>query len=135
MKILKTVLLWLPAVLYLGLIYYLSSKSMIRFPPMAPDYVLHALEYLVLFILIVRAFNSGLRRKVTASALFSGIVFSLIYAVLDEVHQLYVPGRRASPLDFFSDAVGVVIGIAFIYFIQRCLGVAEQAVEKVPGSE
>jgi len=135
MKILKILLLWFPAVLYLGLIYYLSSISIIKLSPFAPDYILHAIEYFILFILIVRAFNFGLRRRVTASAFISGIIFSLIYAVLDEIHQLYVPGRLASALDFFSDAVGVILGIAFIHLAQKCLGLSAQAVEKIPRSE
>lgn len=32
--------------------------------------------------------------------------------VIDELHQIRVPGRTADPLDFVADAAGVLIGFA-----------------------
>ena len=34
-----------------------------------------------------------------------------LYAVSDEVHQSFVPGRLGSPLDVALDAVGVLVGV------------------------
>lgn len=39
---------------------------------------------------------------------------SLIYAVSDEVHQLFVPGRGGMVTDVLLDFSGSVIGIAFV---------------------
>ena len=41
------------------------------------------------------------------AALAAGVA----YAVTDEVHQHFVPGRVGSPLDVAIDSVGVAIGV------------------------
>lgn len=46
------------------------------------------------------------------SVLLAG-VFSGLYAVTDEIHQLFVPGRSGNPLDVCIDAAGAVTGAAF----------------------
>ena len=43
----------------------------------------------------------------------SGLAFALgtLYAVTDELHQMFVPGRMGRPLDVAIDALGVACGI------------------------
>jgi VanZ family protein len=43
-------------------------------------------------------------------------IFSVIYAAIDEVHQLTVPDRSAEVRDVFIDAFGAIVGI-LIYII------------------
>lgn len=61
----------------------------------------HTAEYAVLGALLARATG----RAGLAVALGS------LYAVSDEVHQMFVPGRMGSPVDVAIDAVGVTIGV------------------------
>jgi VanZ family protein len=61
----------------------------------------HAAEYAVLGALLQRA----VRRPVLAFAL------GTIYAISDELHQSFVPGRMGSPLDVVVDAAGVAVGV------------------------
>jgi VanZ family protein len=60
----------------------------------------HAAEFAILGALLVRA----LRRPGWAVAL------GIAYAVSDELHQSFVPGRQGSALDVALDSVGVVVG-------------------------
>jgi VanZ family protein len=63
--------------------------------------VAHAAEYAVLGALLARALrNPGV-------AALAGV----LYAVSDELHQAFVPGRMGSPLDVAIDAVGVLAGV------------------------
>jgi VanZ family protein len=48
---------------------------------------------------------------------FVSVIFSFFYAVLDEVHQVFVPGRSASLGDVFLDSVGIAFAF-LIYFIR-----------------
>jgi VanZ family protein len=66
--------------------------------------VAHAGEFAVLGFLLFRA----LGRERPALAL------GIAYAVSDEVHQHFVPGRIGSPLDVLLDAVGVVVGVLLV---------------------
>jgi VanZ family protein len=61
----------------------------------------HITEYAVLGTLLYRA----LARE--AVALAAGIA----YAATDELHQHFVQGRHASPVDVAIDAVGVALGM------------------------
>jgi VanZ family protein len=63
--------------------------------------IAHAAEYAILGALLLRA----LGRELPAFAL------GVAYAISDEVHQHFVPGRRGAPLDVLIDAVGVGVGI------------------------
>jgi VanZ family protein len=59
-------------------------------------------EYAILFALLMRAVG----REAPAFAL------GLAYAASDELHQHFVRGRHASPLDVAIDGVGLAIGLA-----------------------
>ncbi len=39
-------------------------------------------------------------------------LLGVVYAASDEVHQHFVPGRHATPVDVAIDAVGVALGVA-----------------------
>jgi VanZ like family len=98
--------LWLPVVAWAALIFTFSSIPDLGTGLGGWDIVLrkvaHAAEYAVLGALLLRA---TLRPSLA-------FVLGTLYAVSDEVHQAFVPGRAGSPLDVGLDTVGVVIGIA-----------------------
>lgn len=43
-----------------------------------------------------------------------GIAIALLYAVADESHQAFVPGRSSSPFDLATDAVGAIAALWLI---------------------
>jgi VanZ family protein len=94
---------WLPVVLWAGLIFALSSVPGLD-SGLSWDFTLrkvaHAGEYAVLGFLLARAVDD-------VAALWLGIA----YAVSDELHQAFVPGRAASLFDVGVDSVGVLLGI------------------------
>ena len=61
----------------------------------------HLTEYTILGGLLLRA----LGQEVPA------VVVGALYAVSDELHQSFVRGRHASPLDFLLDTAGVALGV------------------------
>lgn len=49
------------------------------------------------------------------------IFLSLLYAISDEVHQIFVPGRAAMITDVLIDLCGIVIGVVIAHLIsKRC---------------
>ena len=84
----------------------------------------HMTEYAVLgasacvlcfYLADIRLWNGISRRKMAALAL----AFSALFAVTDEIHQAFVPGRGPSVKDVLIDSVGAAIGIALIYIVGR----------------
>ena len=97
---------WLPVLVWAGLIFGFSSVPDLGTGLGGWDLVLrkiaHAAEYAMLGALLARATGR------------TGLAFAIgtLYAVSDEIHQSFVPGRMGSPLDVAIDAAGVAIGIA-----------------------
>ena len=104
-------MLWLPVVLWAGLIFALSSVPSLE-SGLAWDFPLrkaaHVGEYAVLGALLARAVQPP-------TALFLGIA----YALSDELHQSFVPGRAASLIDVAIDSVGVAVGIVALRRVTR----------------
>lgn len=58
-------------------------------------------------------------------------LIGLAYAVSDEFHQLFVPGRSGELKDVFIDTVGVVIGMCLMYIIFQSMKLIEGNNERV----
>ncbi len=67
----------------------------------------HFTEYAILMLLGYWAFGRGLGCA-RQPALRWAIVTSLLYAIVDETHQYFVPGRTANGADVLIDALGVL---------------------------
>ncbi|MER2007865.1 MAG: VanZ family protein [Psychrobacillus sp.] len=69
----------------------------------------HFLIYFVLGILVVRAFRlSEIRGK---KSIVFALAVCIAYAISDELHQLFVPGRGAQVKDVLIDSTGAFVGI------------------------
>lgn len=76
----------------------------------------HALEFCGLALLIFNALyqSTGLAKP------FSAFGLTALYAVTDEIHQLFVPGRACRFFDVCVDSTGAIVGILgglFLVFI------------------
>ena len=77
----------------------------------------HFLEYLVLSILLYRALRAGQHTRLGAAAI--AFVVSGLYAVTDELHQLFVPGRTAAAADCLIDVSGAAAGQGLLAALGR----------------
>ena len=44
---------------------------------------------------------------------------AVAYAISDEVHQWFVPGRQSDPIDVLLDATGAAVGLAGWWLLTR----------------
>ena len=95
---------WLPVVLWAAVIFAFSAVPSLQSGLGTADFVLrkiaHATEYAILGALLARALPE-----------LAAFCVGVAYAVSDEVHQHFVPGRHAALLDVAIDATGVLLGI------------------------
>ncbi len=106
--------LWLPVLLWMAIIFALSSmpKTMvpnIRIP--YADKAAHFFEFLILGALLIRAFLHYFHNSLWR-AMIPAIVIAFLYAFSDEFHQSFVPGRTADIFDLMVDVTASVIGTA-----------------------
>jgi len=105
------VTLWGPFVGALAMIFWLSSLSDVPGAQYTWDKFLHAVGYAGLGVLALRAFHGGFKPLRLAPTLCAGIAV-ILWAISDEFHQSFVPGRDATAGDVVADAVGFPIAVA-----------------------
>ena len=103
--------LWLPVLLYMAAIFFVSSLEKAPLPEGIPDKGAHWLGYLGLGVLVVRALAHGLPARITLGQGLVAMIVNVAYAATDEYHQLFVPGRSADINDVYADALGAAAGI------------------------
>lgn len=81
--------------------------------------IAHISEYaiggvLIYGLLLTFKFNSKLQ-------LIFAWIFTIFYAITDEIHQLFIPGRTGKIIDVFIDSLGALIGICLLLFFIKIL--------------
>ena len=111
---------WVPTVLWMGVIFFLSSLPEAATPgrDILPDKVCHAGEYFILAFLILFALQRTTRMRFSTSFWIT-LGCGLIYGLSDEIHQLYVPTRQCDVGDLAADVCGVVLLFFILWVIQR----------------
>ncbi len=106
---------YLAVFLWAALIFTFSSMSQIKVSQFILwDFIAkksaHVIEYAILFVLIFRA---------TKGKWSLSYFLLILYAVSDEFHQKFVPGRSSSPLDIGFDATGANIASYIIWKLSQ----------------
>lgn len=106
---------WAPALIWATFIFYLSHQSSPPGASLLPDYVGHFILYLILGTTLVRGQTKGWKQPLSlhnAVVLFGA---SAAYAILDEVHQSFIPERVFSIKDISVDILGAGVAIWVLY--------------------
>lgn len=114
---------WLPLILYAGLIFTLSSFPLP--PPKVEipfiDKFIHLVEYGILGFLFYRALKVS---KLSSRVFLLTVIFSILYALSDELHQLFVPGRKFDLWDLAADSLGVILVALYLKHKQGLAGIS-----------
>ncbi|HBR71701.1 MAG TPA: hypothetical protein DEA27_02735 [Candidatus Moranbacteria bacterium] len=78
----------------------------------------HLVEYFILFILCIRVLWLHFREE-DEHILAWGILASFVYAVFDEIHQLFVFGRSGRVLDVGIDLSGIILGAIIVWLYEK----------------
>jgi len=79
----------------------------------------HFMEYMLLGILILLLLNDY--GKLNKRMIISALLFCILYACSDEVHQLFIDGRSSRMLDVAIDSAGSLLGIIIYCIIKNAL--------------
>ena len=124
-----------PSVIWMGVIFYLSHQPgtesantsnqvleiIFNILPLSTEHELflhtvirklaHFSAYAILSLLIFLAYRGK-------NALLFTMMICFIFAISDEVHQLFIPGRSGEVRDVLIDMSGVMFSLMIIYFIR-----------------
>ncbi|MCE5347069.1 MAG: VanZ family protein [Bacteroidales bacterium] len=80
------------------------------------DYLIHFCEYGLLAFITFLAFASS-ELKISHERYFYITLFLLAFAVLDEFHQKFIPGRTFNPKDILGNILGIVAALGFCILV------------------
>ena len=95
----------------MALIFWSSAQSGGGDFPEWAHVLAHFAEYATLTALWLWALLPALGDRAFAIA----AAISFLYAVSDEIHQRYVPGRFSDPWDVVVDSLGIAVAVGVVY--------------------
>ena len=109
---------WFPVLVWAGVIFGFSSM------PVTPtkefylwDFILkktaHLSEYFIFYLLLYRAIKNTTTFPSKKTMIICWLLL-VLYAISDEFHQLFTPGRTSTLRDVIIDGIGGLISIWFI---------------------
>lgn len=118
----ERILAWTPAVLYMALIWTLSSFSSVNVPiesmPFS-DKGAHFVEYGGLGLLLAHACIRTWPARRGFRTWLMTVILTTAWGALDEIHQAFVPGRNSDIFDLIADFLGACIGATFCHLAYR----------------
>ena len=121
----KNLKYWIPPLLYMVLIFAISSLEqpplpMPEFEWLTIDKLYHFIEYAILGALVAQALVKAKPAIVPARLVWHvAAVFSILYGASDEWHQTFVPGRFATVADWVADVLGAIVGVLGVYLYYK----------------
>lgn len=133
----KKTLRWLPVVIWCGVIFFFSQqdgqesgnaselvKKLFMVIGIDVNSLLgdmatfiirkgaHFTEYFILYLLTFNALGNArtFKRRLTGA-----LMFTVFYAVTDEIHQYFIPGRACALKDVLIDSSGGILGGIIMY--------------------
>ncbi|MCG3120533.1 MAG: hypothetical protein ALAOOOJD_03277 [bacterium] len=99
-----------------ALLFLLSSIPDLTFPVTVfswDDKIQHTVAYAPLGFLLLRSIVW--KNQITRRDWWLALIIGVLYAVSDEIHQYFVPGRTMDWTDALADTLGVIIGSGIFY--------------------
>lgn len=103
-----------PAIVYAAAIYGVSSLPSSDIPPLLDDRILHFAEYFGFGLCLAFAAAAWARQRFALRHAIVAVAIGLAWALSDELHQSFVPGRDPSIRDLVFDGLGLASAQAAI---------------------
>jgi VanZ family protein len=79
------------------------------------DKIIHFMEYFILALVLFKSLQLYKLKKINIYVL--GIIIGIVFMLLSETVQLFVPGRSFSFYDMLADFMGFIIGMGVFKWI------------------
>ncbi len=126
---------WGPAIFFMVVIFLISGTPSSDLPEFGGWDLLtkkggHLLGYALLAAACYYAINNG--KRATRLQIFLAALIAILYAISDEWHQKFVPGRNCSLIDVCIDTIGGFIGIAAYRLVRKSRFSRDAAINTCP---
>jgi len=102
---------WWPALIMMALIFIFSAMPSDDIPSFGIfDFSIKKLSHMIGYLILTRTYLHGIG-KTRRGAEFVAWLLAVLYAMTDEFHQSFVPGRSSGWLDVGIDSFGAMLGL------------------------
>jgi VanZ family protein len=109
---------WLPALVVMATIFTASSLHGEEVP--LPDFFgSDKVAHLSIYALLGFALSWRDNRRSLKNWDWQGLILGWLYGASDEIHQIFVPGRRAGMDDWIADAMGIALALLITFAARR----------------
>jgi VanZ family protein len=111
-----------PLLLWMGLIFWLSSQStLVDIESQIWERVIYKSAHMAAYAALAWLWWRALapQRHVTWPVLFGALLLTILYGISDEIHQRLVPGRHGRVADVLFDAGGALAMVLLIRWVSR----------------
>ena len=110
---------YIPLAIYWLILFIATSLPVERLPNIGlNDKINHFIAYFILAVLVnLTLIYQRKSRFLFKKAPLVTIIIGLLYGAVDELHQIFVPGRFADTLDWMADGLGTVVGVLAVYYL------------------
>ena len=110
---------YIPLAIYWLILFIATSLPVERLPNIGlNDKINHFIAYFILAVLVnLTLIFQRKSRFLFKKAPLVTIIIGLLYGAVDELHQIFVPGRFADTLDWMADGLGTVVGVLVVYYL------------------
>lgn len=109
---------WIAVAAWASVIFWFSSLPGSQIPGRCGS-LGHFGEYAIFGALILLAVGAPER-------LLPAVALASAYGVTDELHQLFVPGRHADPVDWLVDTAGALAGALVLAWVWRRISAGDR---------
>ena len=102
----------------MGMIFYLSHQpgDFVQLPQfMGVDKLLHGIAYSILAASFLYCLHPFIHVSNLAVAGIIVVLFCVLFGLIDEYHQSFIPGRIASVWDVAADGIGALLVVGLWY--------------------
>lgn len=110
-----------PVWLWAMFILILTSYPKLKAPDVgfdAQDKLYHFLVYFIFGVLLMRGFTMSDEERLQ-SALVKSASWGISFALFDELHQMFIPGRSADIYDAMADISGIVVSLILFFIVYK----------------
>lgn len=116
----KKILSWILVLVWMMVIFYFSDQPDLRSSlPGFWDTVFRKVAHISEFFVLTYFVNNALRESGLkfSEIIILSCIFSLLYAMLDEYHQLFIFKRHGSFTDVGIDSLGIIVfAVLMLYY-------------------
>lgn len=115
----KIWLVYIPLTIYWLILLTATSLPVNRLPIIRlSDKLNHFIAYFGLAILLnLTLIYQRKSRLLFNRASLITIIICLFYGIVDELHQMFIPGRFADTMDWIADSSGTIFGVLVLNFL------------------